>query len=78
VWILGSGGNVHLGLDPWPGSQLSHILPNRIQLRLVLAGYYKLAQVGDPLQTYLWHQGWMTMIRLGLLEADLICWDRYT
>ena len=34
--------------------------------------------MGDPLLTDMWHQGWMTGNRLGLLEVDLIHWDRYT
>jgi hypothetical protein len=78
VWRVGSGRLVRLGLDPWPGCQLGHILPEGIRHRLALEGYYHLAQVGDPLQTDMWHQGWLSGHRLGLPEADLIHWNRYT
>jgi hypothetical protein len=78
VWRVGNGCLVRLGLDPWPGCQLGHILPEGLRQRLALGGFFHLAQVGDPLTTNMWHQGWLAGHRLGLLEDDLPYWNRYT
>jgi hypothetical protein len=78
VWRVGSGRLVRLGLDPWSGCQLGHLLSAGIRHRLAQGGFYYLAQVGDPLQTNMWHQGWMSRHMLGLLEEDYIHWNRYT
>jgi hypothetical protein len=78
VWRVGSGRLVRLGLDPWPGCQLGHILLEGLRQRLASGGFFHLAQVSDPLTSNMWHQGWMAGHRLGLLEEDLLYWNRYT
>lgn len=77
VWRVGNGRMVRLGLDPWVGSQLGHNLPEGVRQRLTLGRFLHLAQIGDPLFTNLWHQGWLAGPRLGLLEDDLPFWNRY-
>jgi hypothetical protein len=77
VWRVGSGRLVRLGLDPWAGSKRGHLLNVGTRIRLEHGGFFNLAQVGDPTQTTIWHQGWMSGQRLGLLDEDLIHWDIY-
>jgi hypothetical protein len=77
VWRVGYGRSVRLGMDLWLGCNMGHILPAGTRNRLAQGGFYYLAQVRDPLQTNVWHQGWLSGHRLGLLEEDLFHWDRY-
>jgi len=41
-------------------------------------GYFYLAQVGDPLTTNIWCQGWKDGRMFGLEGVDLSLWDRYS
>jgi hypothetical protein len=76
VWRVGSGRSIHLGMDPWPSCKLGNLLHVGTQNRLAQGSYYNLVQVGDPIQTNFWHQGWLSGHRLGLPEEDLIHWGQ--
>jgi hypothetical protein len=71
AWKVGSGNLLRIGRDPWAGCIREHILPVDLCSTLDRGGYFYLAQVGDPLTTTLWHQGWRDGRTLGLVGAEV-------
>ena len=78
AWNVGNETSIRVGLDPWLGSGIQHILPPNIREHLEDQGILYLNQVADPSQTSLWRQGWMTGNMLGLLAQEIPEWDRFT
>lgn len=60
AWHVGNGTSVRVGLDPWPGSDIQHLLPPNIRAHLEAQGYLHLDQIVDPAQTTIWRQGWLS------------------
>jgi hypothetical protein len=77
AWKIGKGNKVRIGMDPWPGSNRKHLLPQVLIERLHLQGVYYLSQIVDPTQTTIWSQGWLTVDHFGL-EGDMAeSWRAY-
>jgi hypothetical protein len=49
TWRIGRGSRVILGVDPWPGSGLRHILPEPVIQRLDDHGFLFLCRLWTPL-----------------------------
>jgi len=78
AWKIGNGHLVHIGVDPCPGSDVSHVLPQNIITSLQEQGIFILNQVVDPLFTTIWSLGWKSTISLGLEGVEGRLWEMYT
>jgi len=58
TWKVVNGSKVHLGGDPWTGSQNKHILPNQLILHLNKKGYFHLNQIVDSDSINILEKGW--------------------
>jgi hypothetical protein len=74
AWRVGKGNHIRIGVDPWPGSGNSHILPDDLIIQLHRQGISFLSHLSDPPSTTLWNQGWRSATSLGLNGdfADLL------
>jgi hypothetical protein len=45
VWRLGKGNHIRIGVDPWPGSKNSHILPDDLIIQLHMQGVFFLSNL---------------------------------
>lgn len=68
---------MRIGADPWPGSQLQHLLPPQLIQHLNENGFFHLNQIADPVSTNLWHQGWKGIRDLDLPNQWLVDWNKY-
>jgi len=58
AWRVGFGTLLRIGRDPWEDSSRENILPEELCSILDRGGYFYLAQVGEPVASNLWHEGW--------------------
>jgi hypothetical protein len=77
-WRIGKGNKVRIGVDPWPGSGISHVLPNDVLDQIHAQGYHYLSHISDPPRTTIWHQAWKSVDMLGLDAQAAPFWDNYS
>lgn len=77
AWRIGNGTKVRIGSDPWPGSDMRHILPQPLIDFLRDEGILKLSHLDNPDNTTLWHQGWESTRDLGLEDVYHQGWNQY-
>lgn len=69
AWKVGNGRHFYIGLDPWPGNGLRHILSAEVLAFLDHQNICFLAQLTDRNTTNLWHRGWKDWQQLNLPEG---------
>lgn len=77
AWNVGDGNSVRIGLDPWLGNGLQHLLPQNIREHLAEQGILHLNQVTDPRGTTIWRQAWMSGHMLWFPKQDIPMWEEY-
>ena len=60
LWKIGNGAQVRIGLDPWPGSGNTHLLPEGLIRHLNNRGIKHLAPIGDLQRSTIFTQAWVT------------------
>jgi len=60
LWRIGNGSSVCIGIDPWPGSGITHNLPEGLVLHLNNRGIKFLSQIGDQQHSTTYSQAWLT------------------
>jgi hypothetical protein len=71
AWKVGKGNRLRIGIDPWPGSGTSHILPEDVTDQLHRQGIFYLSHLANPPTTTFWNQGWKkqtSSVSLGLKQ----------
>ena len=75
--MVDNGNHFQIGLDPWPGSHMNHIMLRELWEALANRNYDFLSQVGDDGRNSIWGQGWMLGVQLHL-DAHLCGeWEGY-
>lgn len=74
---MGDGTSVKIGMDPWPGSGLQHLLPQNIRGHIAEQCILHLNQVADPRGSTIWRQAWMSGHLLGILAQATPLWEGY-
>lgn len=77
AWKIGDGSRAHVGMDPWPDSQNSHILPPDLVQQLHEHGFIYLNQIVDGLHSNIWSQEWKGSTLMGLNEVYTETWNEY-
>jgi hypothetical protein len=75
AWKVGNGQRVRIGVDPWPGSERGHILPQQLINNLHDKGLFYLDQITDRDITTLWSQAWKRVDQLGLDREHEASWN---
>eukprot|EP00253_Pinus_taeda_P028493 PITA_28493 len=60
LWKIGNGNSVRIGIDPWTGSDNSHLLPVGLIQHINKQGIKFLGQIGDQQNTTFRTQAWLT------------------
>lgn len=71
------GNQVQIGVDHWPGSGITHLLPNDLIERLHTHDIHFVSQVSNPTSSSLWQQGWLRPEALGLTGNLSLTWINY-
>lgn len=77
AWKINNGRQFHIGLDPWPRNNISHILPMETWDLLAQQNMLFISQVVDEATTILWQQGWLIDQQLNLREDMGNSWSQY-
>jgi hypothetical protein len=77
AWRVGNGNQVQIGVDPWSGSGITHLLPNDLIERLHRHDIHFVSQVSNPTSSSLWKQGWLRPKALGLIGNISLAWINY-
>jgi hypothetical protein len=78
AWRVGRGTKVRIGQDPWPGSNMAHLLPQPVIEALQDKGFIHMDQVADRNRTTVWGKEWQGDLQLGLDEEFVEAWNSYT
>ena len=68
---------MHIGVDPYTGSQNHHILPPHLLQHLHHQGVYHLNRIVNAQASTIWHQGWRATNNLAILEDLVEAWNIY-
>ena len=68
---------VHIGEDPWIGSQDKNVLHQPLIHHIDLQAIYRLDHIIDNSGNTLWNQGWKELHMLGLVGGHIEAWNTY-
>jgi len=78
VWKIGTGKDVHIGLDPWSGCKWRHALPVPMLDRLHMAGFQFISDIGIHCLSGLMTQKWLSADTIGFTDPlDIVAWNGY-
>lgn len=78
AWKVGNGTKIQIGNDPWPGSGVSHLLPNELIRQLHANRLYYINHIADQVRTTIWSQEWKDYKQAGLDKAFSVQCTAYT
>ena len=68
VWRVGTGAEVHIGMDPWIGCKWRHCLHASMIDKLHSDGFSILKDIACPSESILQEQGWVNADFLGFVD----------
>jgi hypothetical protein len=77
AWRVGRGTKVRIGQDPWPGSDMAHLLPHPLIDILHEGVFFTWLRSQNRNRTTMWGQEWKGALQLGLGEEFIEAWNDY-
>lgn len=77
VWRVNDGSLVRIGMDPWPGCEGRHILPDDLIQHLRSQEIKVLADIADPQNSTIFDQHWKSAHQINLPPAWHPAWSDF-